>query len=121
MNTQEVANRLVELCRMGEYTKAQEELYDDNCASIEPEGTGFASVQGIDAIKQKAEQWANMVQEVHSGEVSDPLVADNFFTVSMKNDVTFKEMGRMQMEELCVYKVNNGKVVSEQFFFTPQG
>ena len=28
-----------------------------------------------------------------------------------------KGRGRMQMEEICVYKVDNGKIVLEQFFF----
>jgi len=35
----------------------------------------------------------------------------------MGMDVTMKGMGRVKMEEVCVYKVKDGKVVSEQFFF----
>ncbi|HEX3768939.1 MAG TPA: SnoaL-like domain-containing protein [Puia sp.] len=27
-----------------------------------------------------------------------------------------KGQGRMQMDEICVYQVENGKIVSEQFF-----
>jgi len=36
----------------------------------------------------------------------------------MSFDVTFKDRGRQQMEEVCVYEVNNGKIVNEQFFYT---
>ena len=121
MSTQEVANKLVEYCRTGQFTQAQDELYAENCKSIEPEGTQFPSVTGMDAIKQKAQQWEGMVEEVHSSETSDPIVAGNFFAVTMKNDVTFKGAGRMTMEEISVYEVKDGKVVSEQFFFTPVG
>lgn len=121
MSTQEVANRLVELCRMGEYTKAQQELYTNSTISIEPEGTPNHSVQGTEALAAKAEQWASMVEEVHGAEVSDPLVAGNFFTLTMKNDVTFKGMGRMTVEQVAVYEVADGKVVKEQFFYPPMG
>jgi hypothetical protein len=31
-------------------------------------------------------------------------------------DVTMKGQGRMQMTELCVYVVKDGKIVSEQFY-----
>jgi len=32
-------------------------------------------------------------------------------------DVTFKEKGRTQMEEVCVFEVKDEKIVSEQFFY----
>ncbi|MEQ9425873.1 MAG: nuclear transport factor 2 family protein [Cyclobacteriaceae bacterium] len=122
MTTQEVANKLVAYCRKGEYAEAQQDLYADNCWSIEPEGTqGFQTVQGMDAIKQKMEQWAQMVEEIHGAEVSDPIVAGNHFAVTMKNDVTFKGQGRMTIEEISVYEVTNGKITKEQFFFPVMG
>ena len=119
MTTQEIANQLVNYCRQGQFTEAQSELYHANTRSIEPEGSGWPAVEGLEAIKAKAEQWAGMVEEVHSVTISEPVIAGNFFSVSMANDVTFKEGGRMLMEEICVYEVQNGKIVTEQFFFTP--
>jgi len=35
----------------------------------------------------------------------------------MDFDVTFKDRGRQQMEEVCVFEVENGKIVHEQFFY----
>jgi hypothetical protein len=32
-------------------------------------------------------------------------------------DITFKGMGRVPMEEIALYKVADGKIVSEQFFY----
>ena len=37
MNTEQVAKRLVELCREGKYEQAQQELYGEDAASIEME------------------------------------------------------------------------------------
>jgi hypothetical protein len=36
--------------------------------------------------------------------------------IFMKMDVTMKEWGRKEMTELCIYKVKDGKIVSEHFF-----
>ena len=119
MTTAQVAKRLVELCRTGAWAQAQEELYDDNAESIEPAGTPWESVKGKKAIQEKAAQWFSSVEEVHGGEVSDPLVAGNFFSVRMMNDTTMKGMGRNQFEEICLYEVQDGKVIKEQFFYQP--
>jgi hypothetical protein len=35
----------------------------------------------------------------------------------MDFDITFKDRGHQQMSEVCVYKVDDGKIVSEQFFY----
>lgn len=119
MTTQEVADKLVAYCRQGQYTEAQARLYSNDVKSIEPAGSGWPDVEGMDAVTAKAEQWAGMVEEVHGVSVSDPIVAGDFFSITMSNDVTFKESGRTTMEEVCVYEVQNGKIVKEQFFFTP--
>ncbi len=119
MTTKEVADRLVSLCRTGQWGQAQDELYADHAVSIEPEGSPWGVAEGLAAIKEKGKKWAEMVEEMHGGEVGDPVVAGNHFCCSMSNDATFKGMGRMQFEELCVYEVADGKIVSERFFFEP--
>ena len=40
MTITEIANRPGELCRKGNWEKAQEELYHKNIVSIEPDETG---------------------------------------------------------------------------------
>lgn len=117
MTTQEIADQLVAFCSQGQYNEAQDQLYSDNAVSVEPEGSQWGKAEGKEAIKAKGEQWASMVEEVHGVTVSDPLVAANFFSIRMSNDVSFKGMGRMTMEEICVYEVQDGKIVKEQFFF----
>jgi hypothetical protein len=118
MTTQEVATRLVELCREGQYMEAAQELYSPHIISIEPDGTPHPKVQGMEAIAKKGEAWRKMVDEIQSSFISDPIVAENFFSVTMKSTVRMKDQSVINMEELCVYTVADGKVVQDQFFYS---
>ncbi|HEY4289483.1 MAG TPA: nuclear transport factor 2 family protein [Puia sp.] len=117
-STQEIANRLAELCSKGDYATAQNELYAEDCISTEPHGTSDFEKQtkGLAAIKEKGKKWEGMVEKTHEMKVSQPLVASNSFAVTMFMDITMKGQGRMAMTELCVYTVKDGKINSEQFF-----
>jgi len=117
MSTQKVANRLVELMRQGEGMTAINELYADNIVSKEMPGFPAEVTSGKEAVTQKSIEWLNNVQEFHKGEISDPQVAGNHFSCTMDFDITFKDRGRQQMNEICVYEVNDGKIVNEQFFY----
>ena len=117
MTTNEVANRLVQLCREGKNIDAINELYGNNIVSIEPEGYPAPRVEGKEAVLGKTQQFFSMVEEYHGGEISDPVVAGNHFSVGMSMDITMKGQGRNKMEEVAVYEVQDGKIVNEQFFF----
>lgn len=121
MNTKQVADRLVEMCRQGQNMEAINELYSSNVTSREMPGMPDEVISGKQAVTQKSQQWLNNVQEFHASEVSEPLVAGNHFTVKMDYDVTFKDSGRQKMEEVCVFEVNNGQIVNEQFFYETPG
>jgi hypothetical protein len=119
MTTQEIANNLVQLCSQGKFEEATKTLYSTDIVSVEagaPPGQSRES-KGLDAVKAKGEWWvAN--HEVHSANVEGPLVAGSHFAVTFKLDVTFKpEKKRFQMEEVAVYKVADGKIVYEEFFY----
>jgi|SRR5678810_1068335 len=118
MTTQEIAKRLVELCRKGDFDSAQAELFSEDAVSIEPYATpNFEKeTKGLKAIKEKGEKFNSMVQEMHDLTISEPLIAGNSFACALKMNVTMKEGGPMDMSELCVYEVKDGKIVSEQFF-----
>ncbi len=118
MTTQEIANLLVELCQKGDFEKALTDLFSEDAVSIEPYASPAfeKETKGLKAIKEKGEKWNSMVQEVHEITVSHPLVASNSFACTMRMNVTMKEGGHMDMTELCVYGVKDGKVISEQFF-----
>ncbi len=119
MTTQEVANELVKFCSQGQFDKATDALYSADIVSMEagaPPG-GSREAKGIAAVKGKGEWWvAN--HEIHSVKVEGPLVAGSHFAVTFKMDVTFKpDARRFTMEEVGVYKVADGKIVYEEFFY----
>jgi hypothetical protein len=96
------------------------ELYSPEIVSMEagaPPG-GSRESKGIQAVTAKGEWWgAN--HEIHSIVVEGPLVAGAHFSVAFKMDVTFKPASkRFTMEEIALYKVADGKVVYEEFFYS---
>lgn len=117
MTIEEIAKRLVAHCRTGSWEAAQTELYADEAVSIEPYATPAfeKETKGLAAIKEKGKKFDAMVETMHSLKVSDPLVATNSFACTMQMDVTMKGQGRMNMTELCVYEVKDGKIVAERF------
>jgi ketosteroid isomerase-like protein len=118
MTTKDVANRLYELFQENKWMEAQQELFSEDAESIEPKDSpGLQSVKGIDAIRKKGEDFTNMVEEVHGGWVSEPVVAGKYIAVAMGMDCTYKGMGRQKMDEIALYEVKDGKIVKEQFFY----
>jgi len=118
MTTAEVAARFNELAKEGNWDKIQDELFAENAVSIEPPGSpGMQSVEGLAAIKEKGKAFNEMVEEMHGGYSTDPVVAGNHFSVGMSMDATMKGMGRTKMDEIALYEVKDGKIVKEQFFY----
>ncbi len=120
MTTQEVADTLVKLCSEGKFEEATKTLYSPDIVSMEagaPPGQSRES-KGLAAVQAKGEWWITN-HEVHSVKVEGPLVACSHFAVTFKMDVTFKPQAkRFTMEEVAVYKVADGKVVYEEFFYS---
>lgn len=118
MSIKEIADRLVELCSQGQFETAQKELFADDVVSIEPYATPEFEKEstGLPAILEKGRKFEEMVETMHRLEMSAPLVATSSFAVTMRMDVTMKEKGHMDMTELCLYKVKDGKIISEEFF-----
>ena len=115
--TEEVATKLVDLCRKGEWMKALNELYAKDIVSVEArtEGNMPAEMSGIDQVRTKTDWWEKNM-EVHSAKVGGPFIARDTFVVQFDVDVTDKQSKkRMQMSEVGIYKVKDGKVAHEQF------
>ena len=92
MTTKEIANRLAELCRQGEFETAQKELFAEDVVSIEPfASSGFEKeTHGLQAIIEKGHKFEEMVQEMHSTHVSEPLVTNNTIAFKFDMDITMK-------------------------------
>lgn len=117
MDTAAVAARFAALCKEGRFDQAAEEFWAEDIVSLEPMEGPMARLEGLAAVKAKAEWWyAN--HEIHSTEVEGPFVHGDQFALRFALDVTAKQSGqRMQMKEIGLYTVRGGKVVEEKFLF----
>ena len=117
MSTEEVAKKLVEYCRKSEWMKAIDDLYAKDIISVEAQAMENmpAEMRGIDQVRGKTEWWEKQM-EVHSAKVTGPFVARDTFVVQFDVDVTDKaSKKRMQMSEVGIYAVKDGKVAREEF------
>ena len=117
MTTKEIADKLVKYCRQSKWADAHNELYAADAVSIEPHATpGFSKeTKGLPAINEKGRKFDAMIEKMHSMTVSEPLIAGDSFVCTMQLDCTMKGQGRVNMAELCLYQVKDGKIVSEEF------
>ena len=121
MTTQQAASRYYELAKQQKWVEIQEELYGQDIVNKEPEhaiAMGIPTVtQGLEAVRAKGEARRKLIEEIHGQECSEPVIGGKYFSVSMSRDVTFKDKPRMKLEEIAVFEVRDGKIVSEQFFY----
>ncbi|MBC8084213.1 MAG: nuclear transport factor 2 family protein [Hymenobacter sp.] len=119
MTTQEVADRYYELAQRGQIGQIQDELYSPDAVSIEPENHSNLprKVEGLEAMKQKEQQFYQLYDEMHGGECGEPLVSGPYFACAQSLDVTIKGQPRKNKHQLGVFEVADGKVVVEQFFY----
>lgn len=118
--TLNIANRYVALCREGKNLEALESLFADDAVSVEAIALPELPQQmsGKAAIRTKGEWWvAN--HEVHSASVTGPWPHGDRFVVGFQMDVTNKPSAqRMQLDEVGLFTVRDGKIVREEFFYT---
>ncbi len=116
--TREVAARFDELARQEKWFEIQDELFADNVRSIEPPGSPyFKYAEGKAPVRKKGEDWVKNVEAVHELSTTHSVMAGNHFAVGRKVDITVKGFGRVKIDEIMLYKVENGQIVSEQFFY----
>jgi len=120
--TKEIAQNLVAWCNKGDHKRVYQEYYSPDIVSIETEDqSDMGHLEGMEAVMKKGEWWENTF-DVHSSKASDPVVADNWFSVKFEMDTTHRPSGqRSKTSELGIYKVADGKIVREQFFYDMQG
>jgi ketosteroid isomerase-like protein len=116
MTTQEIAHDLVALCKQGKFAESGEKYWADDVLSVEAMGENAES-RGKAAARAKGEWWAG-AHDVHGVKVEGPYVNGDAFTVRFTMDLTNKESGqRMTMDEVALYRLKDGKIAEERFFY----
>ena len=78
-------------------------------------GVPDGDMQGLENLIAKSKRYDEGMT-VHSMEVTEPLVYQQYFTVGMGMDAT-KDGKRTQEHEICIYQVRDGKIVDERFVY----
>lgn len=121
MTTQETATRYHELALQRQFIEIQDSLYDEYVVCQEPEKAALMGMSiftnGREAIKAKGIARRATIETIHSYACSEPIVAGEFFSVVLKQVVTFKGKPRTELEEIGVFHVKDGKIIKEQFFY----
>jgi hypothetical protein len=116
--TQEVAARFNELARQEKWFEIQDELFADNVRSADPANSPyFGYAEGKVAVRKKGEDWVKRIEAVHRTYTTEPVVGGIHFAVGREMDITVKGFGRIKIDEIMLYEVKDGQIVSEQFFY----
>lgn len=91
-------------------------LYAD---SVESEEAGQLPTYGIEAIKQKSEQWGKMVSDARWH--ARNLWADGqTVIIEWEAQLTLRPGNRKALfREIAVHEVRNGKIVRERYYYDP--
>ena len=114
----ELVLRYAELARQEKWFEIQDELFSDDIISIEPaDSPWFQNAEGRSAVRQKGEDWVKRITGVHRTSTTEPVVGGDFFAVGREVEITVQDLGNVQINQVMVYEVKNGKIVTEQFFY----
>ncbi len=98
----------------GKALEAFEKFYADDVVMIEGGGETF---EGKDANRKREEEFFGSVAEFHGASIGAKGYGDSVSLAEWVFDVTFKEAGRVKMEQVVVRTWQDGKVVRERFYY----
>jgi len=118
LTTKEVAARFNELAKQEKWFEIQDELFADDVRSIDPPHSPyFGYAEGKSNVRKKGEEWVKRIEAAHKRYTTEPVVGGNHFAVGREVDITVNGIGRIQINEVMLYEVKDGKIISEQFFY----
>jgi hypothetical protein len=118
LTTQEVAARFNELAQQEKWFEIQDELFAENVRSIDPPNSPYlGSAEGKAAVRKKGEEFVKRIQALHKANTTEPLVVGNHFVVGREKEMTVLPHGRIQINQVMLYEVKEGKIILEQFFY----
>jgi hypothetical protein len=118
MTTQQVAARFNELAQQEKWFEIQDELFANNVRSVDPANSPyFRYAEGKAPVRKKGEDWVKRIEGVHRTYTTEPVVGGNHFAVGREVDITVQGFGRIKLDEIMLYEVKDGQIVSEQFFY----
>ncbi|SEA10490.1 nuclear transport factor 2 family protein [Rubrimonas cliftonensis] len=118
MTIHEIARAFTAACAEGRDADAQA-FWADDVVSVEAMSGPMARAEGREALLAKA-RWWHENHEIHGVTVEGPWPNGDQFAVKFWMDVTPKGAARMQMDEIGLYTVRDGRIVEERFFYVTE-
>ena len=113
----DIKNLVEDLAKMiseGKILEAFDKYYSDNVSMQENEE---APRLGKVANRKYEEAFVNGIAEVHDSKILGIAVGDNYSTIESYMDVTHKDWGRVARTQVAVQRWQNGKIVTEKFYY----
>jgi hypothetical protein len=112
----EIANGLKEMVSEQKFVDAYQQLFADDAESIDPLNTSGQPLKGLATLLEREKDFLSRIIAINKITLSDPIIAGSYFTLSLKMSFEVEGQGHMEVDEICLYKVKNGKIISQQFF-----
>jgi len=112
----EIANGLKEMLSEQKFVEAYKLLFSEDAESIDPLNTSGQPLKGLTTLLDREKDFLSRITAINKITLSDPIIAGSYFTMSLKMSFEVQDQGHMEVEEICLYKVKNGKIISQQFF-----
>lgn len=110
----EIAARLASLCAEKKFVEAYTELFSEHAVSIDPVYKNVP-LEGLAGLIEREKQFLS-AHEVYKVNISAAMFSGSYFSVVIGMDFAPHGGEHKSIEELAVYKVELGKIVSQQFF-----
>jgi len=118
LTTQEVAIRFNELAQQEKWFEIHDEFFSDDVRSIDPPNSPYMGyAEGKAAVRRKGEEFVSRIEAFHGARTSEPVVSGNHFAVGREMEITVRPHGRIKLNEIMLYEVRDGQIISEQFFY----
>ena len=70
----------------------------------------------ISLVAEENHRFLDTLEKIHRTDYSEVQFAGNYFSVVLSMDIEFKKHGIRSLDEICIYQVENEKIIFEQFF-----
>ncbi|MEO1438254.1 MAG: nuclear transport factor 2 family protein [Bacteroidota bacterium] len=119
MTNQTIADQLQAFIQQGDYDGAYDALFHPEAVALEPQlaEMGLAEVKGLDAIKDKVQALSAGIESLVSREMSPAIVTDKHIAFTNIVHAKLKDGNDFKLSEICLYQIEDGKIISEEFIY----
>src|ERR1700743_2526093 len=91
-------------------------LLEEEAKSIDPLNTSGQPLKGLATLIAREKDSLSSITTIHKISLSEPIIAGSYFTMSLKMSFEIRDQGHMEIDEIYLYKVKDGKIISQKCF-----